>query len=181
LTLETLGKSKVKCLTAHTEGEYTGTKTAEATVTLSGCKSVSLNATCQSAGSAAGEITAAGLKLQLGFIKDVVHEGQFLLSVGWDLTREPSLISAECGSGKQTLEIGGSVIAPISTIDKMVPAYILKYSSIAGRQLPEAFEEEPKDTLTARLGSGTVEQAGLTAAVKIANQEKLEFKAEAEE
>ena len=114
VTLETVGKAKVKCVASHAEGEYAGAKTATETVILTGCKSASPNATCQSSGAAAGEITAAGLKLQLGFIKDAVQEGQLLLSIGWDLTHEPALISAECAGVKEGLEVSGSVIAPIS-------------------------------------------------------------------
>ncbi len=181
VTLETVGKAKVKCAASHAAGEYTGTKTAEEAVTLTGCKSVSQKQSCQSAGAATGEITAAGLKLQLGFIKDVVQEGQLLLSLGWDLTREPALISAECGGVKEGLGVSGSVIAPISTINKMTSSYTLKYSAPAGQQLPEAFEEGPNDTLTASIGGGSRQQAGLTAAEKITNQEKLEIKAEANE
>jgi hypothetical protein len=104
-----------------------------------------------------------------------------LLSVGWDLAHEPALISAECGGVKEGLEVSGSVIAPISTIDKMTSSYALKYTAPAGQQLPEAFEEGPKDTLTASIGGGPSQQAGLTAAEKITNREKLEIKAEANE
>ena len=181
VTLETVGQSKVKCAASHAEGEYTATKTAAETVTLTGCKSASPKATCQSSGAAAGEITAPGLKLQLGFVKDAVQGGQLLLSVGWDLTHEPALISAECAGFQEGLELSGSVIAPIGTVDKMTSSYTLKYSAMAGKQVPEAFEEEPKDTLTARIGTGPSQQAGLTAAEKITNREKLEIRGEAEE
>jgi hypothetical protein len=63
----------------------------------------------------------------------------------------------------------------------MTSGYTLNYSATAGKQVPEAFEEEAKDTLIARIGTGPSQQAGLTAAEKIANQEKLEIKGEAEE
>jgi hypothetical protein len=181
VTLESVDKAKVKCAASHAEGEYTATKTAAETVTLTGCKSTSPKASCQSSGAGAGEITASGLKLQLGFIKDLVQEGQLLVSIGWDLTRAPSVISAECGGLKEGLEVSGSVIAPISTIDKMTSAYTLKYSATSGKQAPEAFEEETNDTLIARIGAGSSQQAGLTAAEKITNAERLEVKGEAVE
>jgi hypothetical protein len=149
-------------------------------VTLTGCKLAATKEACQSAGAAAGEISAPGLQANLGFIKDLAQEGELLLSLGWDLQRTPSILSAECGSAKSALTVSGSVIAPISALDKMVSAYTLKFSQTAGKQAPESFEEMPKDTLSAALGSGPGEQAGLKGTVKIANEEKLEFKAETE-
>lgn len=178
--LETTGGKKVKCLSSTSQGEYTGTKTATLGITLSGCGIVKGQA-CQSAGAAAGEITASGLQAQLGFIKDAVVGGEFQVSVGWDLTHSPSIVSAECGTAKESLVINGSVIAPISTIDKMAASYTLKYSQTAGKQTPESFEEEPNDTLSASFGGSAGEQTGLAASVKVANEEKLEVKAEAEE
>ena len=63
----------------------------------------------------------------------------------------------------------------------MTSGYTLKYSAKAGKQVPEAFEEEPKDTLTASIGGGSSQQAGLTAAEKITSREKLEIRGEVEE
>jgi hypothetical protein len=180
VTLETVGKAKVKCLASHTTGEYTGTKTATLNVTLTECKLAAKNETCQSAGAATGEITANGLGATLGFIKDESKGTELSLSLGWDLAHEPSVLSAECGSAKEALLVTGSVIAPIGTIDKMTSAYPLKFSAVSGKQVPEAFEEAPKDTLSASVGAGSAEQAGLTAANKITNEDKLEFKGETE-
>ncbi len=179
-TLETTGGKKVKCTSSTAQGEYTGTKSATLGVTLNGCAIVK-GGTCQSGGAGAGEITASGLSAQLGFIKDVEENGEFHPSVGWDLTHSPTIVSAECGTGKESLVVTGSVIAPISTLDKMTASYTLKYSQAAGKQSPEAFEEEPNDTLSASFGGGAGEQTGLATTVKVSNEEKLEVKAEAEE
>jgi hypothetical protein len=181
VTLETVGKAKVKCAASHTEGEYTGAKSATATVTLTECSRVSTGAACQSAGAGAGEIRTPVLAATLGFIKDEPVGNELLMSVGWDLSHEPSVASAECGAAKEPLLITGSVIAPVSTVNKMVAGYTLKYTQAAGKQIPEAFEEQPKDTLSASFGSGPSEQAGLKATEKIANGEKLEIKGETEE
>jgi len=180
VVLETTGGKKVKCASSTSEGEYTGAKSATLGLKLSGCAIVKGGA-CQTAGANAGEVTAGGLQAQLGFIRDVEQNGEFLPSVGWDLSHAGSIVSAECGTGKESLVVSGSVIAPISTIDKMTASYTLKYSQAAGKQTPEAFEEEPNDTLRASFGGGSGEQAGLATAVKVANAEKLEVKAEAEE
>ena len=180
VTLETVGKAKVKCVGSSSQGEYTGTKTATATVKLTGCTLASNGESCQSAGAGAGEIVAGGLSEQLGFIQQVSQGTEVLLSVGWDLKREPSIVSGECGSAKSALLITGSVIAPISAIDKMASSYTLKYAQSAGKQSPEAFEEQPKDTLGTSIGGGPAEQSGLKATEKVNNEEKLEVKAEAE-
>lgn len=178
--LETTGGKKVKCTSSTSQGEYTGTKSATVGIALSGCGIVK-GQSCQSAGAGAGEVTASGLQATLGFIKDVEENGEFHPSVGWDVAHSPSIVSAECGTAKESLVVTGSVIAPISTIDKMTASYTLKYSQSAGKQAPESFEEEPNDTLSSSFGGAAGEQTGLTATVKVANEEKLEVKGEAEE
>jgi hypothetical protein len=180
VTLETTGKSQIRCAASTSHGEYTGTKSATLGLTLTGCKLTSGGEACQSSGSAPGEITAAGLKATLGFIQDIDKEGEVLASVGWDLQHEPSIISGECGSAKRALAVTGSVIAPISPVEKMAAAYTLKLTQTGGKQVPESFEEQPKDTLSETLGGGPSEQAGLKATEKITNEEKLEFKVQAE-
>jgi hypothetical protein len=179
-TLETTGKSQIRCAASTTHGEYTGTKSATLGLALTGCKLVASGESCQSSGAASGEITASGLSAELGFIQDIDQGGEVLATAGWDLKREPSIISGECGSAKQALLVTGSVIAPISAAEKMVSAYTLKLAETGGKQAPESFEEAPKDTLTETLGGGPSEQAGLKATEKITNEEKLEFKVEAE-
>src|SRR5439155_24128640 len=116
---------------------------------------------------------ASGLGVRLGFIKDEPKGTELILSVGWDLSKAGSIISGECGGAKEALQVSGSVIAPVSSIDKMTSAYTLKYAQTGGKQLPEAFEEEPNDTLMASFGGGAGEQAGLKGTNKIANGEKL--------
>jgi hypothetical protein len=176
--LETTSGRKVKCASSISEGEYTGPKSATAGVRLSSCAIVG-GAACQSQGAGAGELVASGLAAQLGFIRDVEEKGEFHLSVGWEESSAGSIISARCGS--EGLAVSGSVIAPISTIDKMTGSYTLKYGEVAGRQAPEAFEEEAPDTLAASFAGGPGEQAGLLTTDKVVNGEKLEVKAEAEE
>jgi hypothetical protein len=178
VTLETTGGAKVKCLGSTSHGEYTGTKTATLGLTLTGCTLA--GESCQTSTATPGQISTAPLSAQLGFIKDTESEGQVTSIVGWDLQAASSVISAECGAGKQSLVVTGSVIGTISGADKMLAAYTLKFAQTAGKQLPEAFEEEAKDTLSAAFGGAPAEQTGLKASEKIKNEEKHEFKAQAE-
>jgi hypothetical protein len=179
-TLETVAGSKITCLESTSAGEYTGTKTATLGLTFTGCVHAANKEPCQSAGASAGEVKAPGLQGRLGFVRDTAIEGVTTVVVGWDLAREPSLISAECGAAHESLVVSGSVIAPLGTIDAMSLGNTLKPKAAAGKQLPESFEEAAKDTLSETFGSNGPEQVGLSTVEKIANQEKLEIKALAE-
>lgn len=179
MTLETTGKSQVKCLGSTSSGEYTGTKSATLSLTLTGCKLAATGEACQTGG-VAGEIATGALEAQLGFIQDTESGSEVTSIVGWDLKRGSALVSGECGASKQSLVVNGSVIGAISAVDKYAAGYTLKFSQTAGKQLPEAFEEGPNDTLSLSLGGAPAEQAGLKASEKITNQEKLEFKAQSE-
>jgi hypothetical protein len=180
VTLETTGKAQIKCLNSQSSGEYTGTKTATVALKLTGCKLASGGAACQSAGASAGEVTTGSLQAQLGFIKDVENGPEVISVVGWDIKGSPTVLSGECGAGKESLVVSGSVIGTITPADKAVAAYTLKFNEAGGKQLPEAFEEGANDTLSETLGGGGAEQAGLKSTEKITNEEKLEFKAQAE-
>ncbi|HEX5224103.1 MAG TPA: hypothetical protein VFW29_03130 [Solirubrobacteraceae bacterium] len=175
-TLETVGKKKVTCTGSSTTGEYTSTKTASLSITLTGCVNAVGKEPCTSSGASSGELRTGTMATELGFIKDVVTPEGPRAALGWDLAQSPAFISATCGASKEALSVTGSVIAPITPIDKMVPAYSLAFKAKAGLQSPESLEEQPKDVLSARFGSGSGEQAGLNGAIKVTNQEKLEFK-----
>jgi len=178
VALETVSGAKLKCTESNGSGEYTGTKSATLNLTLSGCENYKTKEACQSAGAGEGEIVAKSLHANLCFIEDAVHElNNETVSVGWSLEGGSTLISGTCGSHAETLTATGSVIGPVSAIDKMAPSFSLKYAAKGGIQAPEEFEEEPQDTLTATLGSQTDQKAGLTSTVKITNGEKLEIKA----
>jgi hypothetical protein len=179
-TLETVSGSKITCLGSTSSGEYTGLKTATIGLAFTGCSLASNKESCQSAGASNGEILASGLHGALGFIHDTAVAGVTTVSVGWDLAGEPTLLSADCGAAHEALSVTGSVIAPIGSIDKMTLANTIKPKALGGKQAPESFEEEAKDTLSETLGSNGPEQTGLTTTEKIANQEKLEIKALAE-
>lgn len=172
LTLETVGKTTVSCTASSAAGEYTGPKTQIVSLTLTGChqgKGIS----CQS-GATAGEIKTASLEGGTEFIKE--NEGTESPIVGVDLkpASGTDLASFECGG--KSVSVGGSVIAPITSVDKMVGSFKVKLSQSAGKQNPEEFEVGAKDTLTFNEGLGE-EQAGLKTTETNTNEESLEIKA----
>jgi hypothetical protein len=176
-TLQGAHGAGVKCSASTMAGEYTGAKSLTASLTLSGCKSAATRLPCQSAGAASGEIKTSTLAGILGFIQDkATTELEPLVSVGVDLSHGPSLLQAECTGISEELVVTGSVIGAIAKLDKMSLGNSLTYTASSGSQLPEEFEEGSKDTLTATLGSGA-EQAGLTTAQSITNEEPLEIQA----
>jgi hypothetical protein len=179
-TLETVGKAIVKCSGSTATGEYTGAKTATATVTFVGCTLAATKGSCHSSGAGTGEIVTSALEGELGFIKEEYkEESELLVSVGLDLKHAPSIATAECVGGKEAVVVEGSVIAPVTVLDKMAASSTLKYAQAAGVQTPEQFEVGAKDTLVASLGAGP-QQAGLATTEKLAYGEKLEIKAEGE-
>jgi hypothetical protein len=98
------------------------------------------------------------------------------VSVGVDLSHGPSLIAAECAGLSEAVTVTGSVIGAVGKLSTMAKTNTLSATQSAGKQSPEAFEEQAKDTLSATLGSGA-EQAGLGSKLTITNEEKLEVKA----
>jgi hypothetical protein len=174
ITLESVGGKKLKCAESALSGEYTGLKTATISVALTGCSGGASKEACHSSGAPSGEIETGALSGELGFIEDKVTSAGPVAKLGWDLRGSPT--NGTCGAESLPLSIGGSVIAPITAVDKMVPTYSLAAKAKAGVQEPEAFEEEPADTLSMTLGSGGGEKAGLTGSIKVSNEEKLEFK-----
>jgi len=171
-TFETAGKATVKCLQNTYAGEYTGSQAATVTIIFAGCQaSGALGGKCQSEAAQAGEIIASPLEGKLGVIKAVPTP-----SVGWDLkpVSQPDLATFKCG--ESAMSVAGSVIAPVTALDKMATTFKLKYKATKGKQAPENFEAGLKDTLSF-LTESAEEQAGLTMADSIVNEEAVEIKA----
>jgi hypothetical protein len=175
-TLQGSTGAGVKCSGSTGTGEYTGAKSLTVSLILTGCKSAATKEPCQSSSAASGEIKTSPLAGVLGFIQDQATEAEPLVSVGVDLSHGPSLLQAQCAGISEELVVTGSVIGAIGKIDRMSLGNTLKFASGSGKQVPEAFEEGSKDTLTATLGSGPV-QTGLTTAQAITNEEPLEIQA----
>jgi hypothetical protein len=171
LTLQAVGGAAVTCTASTSAGEYTGPKTQTVTLTLTGCQQgpKGKGVSCQSSGAGAGEIRTASLDGVLEFIKENEEPETPLVGVEEKPASGSQIASFECGG--RSIVIGGSVIVPVTVLDKMAPSFKLKALATAGLQSPEAFEVGPKDTLTLQTSGGGAEQAGL-------NEEPLEIKAE---
>ena len=68
VTLETVGGSAIACSNGTVNGEYTGAKTASATISVVGCIDVATEKLCQTNPVLPGELEATGLEGELGFI-----------------------------------------------------------------------------------------------------------------
>ena len=75
------------------------------------------------------------------------------------------------------MSLEGSVIGPVKKIDSMVPTFTIADKATVGKQVPEAFEGQNKDTLVTAITGGSSEQTGLTATLTLSNEEPLEIKA----
>jgi hypothetical protein len=170
--LESVGKAAVTCTSSTSEGEYTGPKTQKVSMVLSGCsqgpKAVSVP--CQSSSAAAGEIRTAPLVGGMEFIKE--GETSEVPIVGVDLKPESGTSIATFDCGGKPVTVGGSVIVPVTALDKMTSSFKLKASQSGGKQSPEAFEVGPKDTPTYN-----EEAAGITATFTNTSEEPYEIKA----
>jgi hypothetical protein len=177
-TLETVGKTKVTCTSGSSQGEYTGVKTETATFAFTGCESAAVP--CQSPSASPGEIRTSSLSGTLGFIKDTEPLKPL---VGFDYqpaTSGAHVMTFKCGALEQTVD--GSVIGAVTALNKTTAKSTLTFKAAKGVQSPEAFEEEPKDVLSATLttGSGSsVEQSGLKDKAAIVSEEPIEVKARA--
>ncbi|MHB8235784.1 MAG: hypothetical protein ACYDHT_14125, partial [Solirubrobacteraceae bacterium] len=176
IVLETVGKAKITCSSGTGAGEYSGSQKLMITLVLSGCERASTHEPCQSVGSGSGQVTTNALEGRYGFISRVKP-----LSVGVDLSREGALATFECTTaalpGKELVSLEGSVIGPVKKIDSMVSSFTVTDKATAGKQAPEAFEGQNKDTLVTAITGGSSEQAGLTATLALSNEEPLEIKA----
>ncbi len=192
--LQTVSGETVSCGALIEKGEYTGPKTEKVTASLEICEDAAKRP-CQTSPAKAGEITGLGsLEGTLAYINAAKHRA------GWDLKPEGSsktLFTYYCGKLPEVIHtVEGSVIGEVkagffsSDINKMSIHGAVKYKATNGKQLPEAFEGQPNDTLTTAatgLETKAAEQTGLTTPLETlsglgesveseANQEPLEIK-----
>jgi hypothetical protein len=158
-TLTTVGHSTIKCLAANMSGEWTGSKTASATIEFQACNDAS-GAQCQSSTNPQNksEIKTFPMEAELGFIRHEEVEGKLIIVVGLDLKPQPpltALATYECTGSSETAHLEGSVIGRIGPFNRMTTVQnLLIYATKAGEQRPEAFEGGLKDTLTTTFTSG---------------------------
>ncbi len=191
--LVTVSGRKIVCSVIAFKGKYTGPKTETVNISLGGCEEGSRP--CQTNPAKVGEIEGtSALEGELG----TISKGSNKLNVGWDLKHEGVIFTFTCGKlpevgALEALE-GPSVIGVVTggffgDLNKMSIYSTIKYKQTGGKQIPEAFEGGPKDTLLLKSITGnTSEQVALSAVEettsgkgepieKEENQEALEVKA----
>jgi phospholipase C len=179
LTLETTHKAKITCASVAGSGEYTSPKTELLHLVLSGCEQPG-RGSCQNEKTTTGEITLSPIEGELGVIKQ--GAGGKPPTVGSQLhpgSGQAVLGEFECGLGEDGLKVvlDGSVIAPLSAVDKMSKTVKLKLAGKKGKQKPDAFEGAGASPLLVTIGEGKAEQASLALEATETSKEPLEIKA----
>jgi hypothetical protein len=177
--LETVGKANVSCGGSELTGEWSGAKTASVNLRFQGCVNVGTAKSCQSNPAQKSQITTSQtiegeeipdpIEGELGFIKTAPPQ------VGLDLKPKEgksNVLSFSCGGAvgpppepPEPWTVEGSVIGRIRPLAAMGTTVKMDYKAVGGKQLPEFFEGQPKDTLIAKRTVGVeqkTEEAGLT-------------------
>jgi len=180
-TIET-AHLQISCDSQRGSGEFGGTHTLTAQLTLSGCETLPGLIPCQSEAAPAGEIRTAPLEGQLGFIKKPIIGSKQLLSIGLSLgvLGSSPVATFECGTtaGLGTpVVLRGAAIAASGAEDHMWLSNTIKWSAVGPKQKPEAFEGGPTEVLQASVGGGPLEAAGLNLKSTVASEEQVEIKA----
>jgi hypothetical protein len=181
---------EVTCVFGEGEGEYTGAKTLSVSkLILSDCKQAGAKTVneswCQNIGGFRGEVTVNELAGELGFF-----DKKGIKKVGLDLKAKSgtALAMYECGGANEITEHGmgtgtlmeleGSVIGQVKTVNHPVEENGVTFAVKAGAQVPEQFEGGVKDTLILNVGpSKTPEAATLATVAELTNGEPIEVKA----
>lgn len=168
-----VNKTTISCAENFVAGEYTGVDSANLKVTYSGCKVLGpFGGTCTGAKAEAGEFSTEPLAAEFGVIDNTSSP----VSLGWAVhpASGETFAAFECGGTAVT--ITGSVIAPVTPINKMTASFKLAFSAPGGVQKPTSFQGGEEQVLTLSTVNAT-EQVGLTMADSIANERLVELRA----
>ncbi len=172
LTLLTTGKHTITCSGAAGSGSYTGPKTTGLSLKLTGCKMG--EASCTSAGAAAGEVLPAALVTEVGVITKGTEAKTNKLGIALRPASGETIASFSCGATSVVLT--GSSIAAL-TGDTMTTTATDKFTEAKGIQKPTRFQGGPEAVLHATVGGGAPEQAGLGLTLVQSSEEKVELNA----
>jgi hypothetical protein len=163
--LETVGKLVVACTSETSVGEFSGTKEAKnIVVTFEGCEAGGIE--CNTFGSAAGELVTKRLEGIIGW------ENKAQKKVAFDLYPEGKTgLFIEFSCSGLTFAVKGSVLVPLSPVDKMLKSMTLKYKSKKGVQQVTHFEGGPEDILETTHRELPYEQSGQTITTVLTNPE----------
>lgn len=168
-----VNKTTISCTENAIAGEYTGVDSATLKVTFSGCKVLGpFGGTCTGAKAEAGEFSTEPLAADFGVIDGTASPA----SLGWSVhaVSGETFASFECGGTAVT--VTGSLIAPVTPINKMTASFKLAFSAPGGVQKPTSFQGGEEQVLTLHTVNAT-EQVGLTMADSIANERLVELRA----
>jgi len=199
--LETVSGTKIICKTQSATGKYdqdSGViKEVEGVVaTFKECELPLISASCQTVGSATGEISTKPLKGPLGYISG---EKTKTPVVGQELTPEKAkgaFAEFECGKGAVKVVVhgkegkfveggkevtgGNCIIAPLSEVNVMSTTVSQTYSGSGGKQSPQKFQLATAKfcNLESNTNGGSFERATQALTTTITNtEEALEVKA----
>lgn len=169
--LETVTKLTVECQTETSVGEFSGTKEVKNTiVTFKGCEAA--GDACSTSESAPGELVTKPLEGVIGW------ENKATKKVGFDLYPAGKTgLFIEFACSGLTFAVRGSVIVPLTKIDKMLTSMTLKYKATKGKQQVERFENEPIDVLETTYKGLPYAQSGQTITTTLKAEEPLELNA----
>ncbi len=178
-TLSTVVGTTVTCKTEESGGEFNSSKTVSGVVVrFTTCESAGFK--CATAGAKEGEIVTNPLEGKIGIEKRGIVGGKEVPSknkIAFDLFPTAAdgglYVTFNCGLSLH-ITVGGSVLVPIKTANKMLSTLELKYSAKGGHQKPEHFEGEPNDILITEINEKKPEQSGITIATKQTAEEPLE-------
>jgi alpha-tubulin suppressor-like RCC1 family protein len=159
----------LQCTESDIAGEYTGPQSASLSLVLRGCSSQLAGGKCQSEGAGEGEVTAT-LQARLGIISAGKKP-----SLGWDLQPASGLELADFECDAHQIPLEGSIIGPVTRVDKMSSSFSLTFAAPKGVQVPESFEDGLKDTPHIFGGSGEL-QVSLTMSDTLTGEESLELR-----
>jgi hypothetical protein len=168
-----VAKTTISCAENVVAGEYTGIDSATLKFTYSGCKVLGpFGGVCTGAKAEAGEFSTEPLAADFGTIDSSVSP----VSLGWAVhpAKGETFAAFECGGTAVT--ITGSVIAPVTPINKMTASFKLAFSAPGGVQKPTSFQGGEEQVLTLHTVNAT-EVVGLTMADSIANERLVELRA----
>ena len=178
-TLLTLNGTSVTCKTEESGGEYNSPKTVSGVVVrFTSCESGGF--LCGTAGAKEGEIVTNPLEGKIGIEKRAFVGGKEVPiknKIAFDLFPTAAdgglYVTFNCSAALH-ITVGGSVLVPIKTANKMLSTLELKYSAKGGKQKPENFEGEPTDVLISEINGKHPEQSGITITSKQVGEEPLE-------
>jgi hypothetical protein len=170
--LETVGKTKVKCLADTNVGEITAPMNGHVTIRFTGCETKGFP--CTSPGAAAGEIVTFPLIATLGYVNRETKE------VGLDLANPAGAFVAEFQCVNILAAVKGSVIGKITPVNKLVKPpsrFAVKFAQKGGKQAIVKFAGGPLDILETSLNGGPFEPSGLASNDMLSFGAPVEIKA----